>query len=173
MTASGSLHAVRERIAELAMLPGADRQLTTRLRSFRGKASPSSMRFFRSTSPTARTKVQPELRSLTGPIDEDLSDIHPVSGSFCHTLRAEIGVRGQSGADVFEFEVCSPEWLDNELDGYSIRHAGKRLIARRFDPEVVEEYVRKRLLHATGPDWGTVVTKLSEWSRWEFDDYNR
>lgn len=130
------------------------------------------MRFFRSNSATAETKVQPELRSLTGQIDEDLSDVHPVSGSFCHTLRAEIGVRGQSGADAFEFEVCSPEWLDNELESYSILHAGKRLITKRFDPEMVEEYVRKRLLHATGPDWETVATKLGEWSRWEFDNYD-
>ena len=130
------------------------------------------MRFFRSNSATTQAKVQPELRSLTGQIDEDLSDVHPVSGSFCHTLRAEIGVRGQSGAEAFEFEVCSPEWLDTELDNYAIFHAGKRLITKRFNPEEVEEYVRKRLLHATGPDWQTVAAKLGEWSRWEFDNYD-
>ncbi|MCK0128233.1 Imm8 family immunity protein [Erythrobacter sp. F6033] len=119
------------------------------------------------------SKIQPELRSLTGQIDEDLNDLAPVSGSFSHTLRAEIGVRGKEGADVFEFDVCSPEWLDSELNFYSVLPGGPRLITRRFDPEVIENYVRKRLMHATGPDWATVATRIGQWSRWEFEDYNK
>lgn len=118
-----------------------------------------------------RANLQIELRSLTGQFDEDLSNLTPVSGSFCHKLRAEIGVAGEKGADAFEFDVCSPAWLENELDRFPILSGGPRLIAKNFDPAVVEEYVRKRLLHATGPDWATVVTKLGQWSRWEFDSH--
>ncbi|GGB61612.1 hypothetical protein GCM10010833_15770 [Blastomonas aquatica] len=80
-------------------------------------------------------------------------------------------MRGEKGADAFEFDVCSPEWLENELDSFPILSGGPRLITKRFDPVVVEEYVRKRLLHATGPDWQTVATKLGQWSPWEFDSY--
>ncbi|WAC25279.1 Imm8 family immunity protein [Blastomonas sp. SL216] len=118
-----------------------------------------------------RPNLQPELRSLRGQVDEDLSDLTPVSGSFCHTLRAEIGVTGEKGADAFEFDVCSPAWLENELDSLPILSGGSRLIAKRFAPAVVEAYVRKRLLHATGPDWQTIATKLGQWSRWEFDSH--
>ena len=118
-----------------------------------------------------QANLQPELRSLTGQMDEDLSELTPVSGSFCHTLRAEIGAKGEKGADAFEFDVCSPEWLESELDRYSILPGGPRLISKRFDPVAVAEYVSKRLLHAHGPDWETVAAKLGQWSRWEFENY--
>lgn len=120
--------------------------------------------------PTA--KLQPQLRSLMGQIDEELSSLTPVSGSFCHTLRAEIGVQGEKGAEAFEFEVCSPEWLNAELDRYPLIHGGRMLITKRFSPTAVEEYVRKQLLHATGPTWETVAAKLGRWSRWEFENYD-
>lgn len=90
----------------------------------------------------AQVLLQPELRSLTGQIDEDLSELTPVSGSFCHTLRAEIGAKGEKGADAFEFDVCSPEWLERELERYPILPGGPRLIAKRFDPVAIESYVR-------------------------------
>jgi len=117
------------------------------------------------------TKLHPELRALTGQVGDNLSDLAPVSGSFCHTIRAEIGARGEQGADAFEFEVCSPEWLEAELNSYPILHGGRRLITKRFNPVEVEEYVRKRLLHASGPDWETVVARLGQWLRWEFENY--
>ena len=116
-------------------------------------------------------KLYPELRSLTGQIDEELSDLTPVSGSFCHTLRAEVGVRGKKGTDAFEFDVCSPEWLEKELESYPIIPGGPRLITKRFEPAAIEDYVRKRLLHAAGLDWVTIAAKLGQWSRWEFDSY--
>ena len=117
--------------------------------------------------------VQPELRSLTGQWDEDLDELKPVSGSFSHTLRAEIGARGEKGSDAFEFDVCSPEWLENELSSHPIIPGGARLITNRFDPGAVEDYVRKRLLHANGPDWATVAAKLGQWSRWELDSFEK
>ncbi|GGD59617.1 hypothetical protein GRI62_00650 [Erythrobacter arachoides] len=118
-----------------------------------------------------QAKLQPVLRSLTGQFDENLCDLAPVSGSFCHTLRAEIGVQGGSGTDAFAFDVCSPEWLEAKLDNYPVLHGGRTLITKRFDPVAVEECVRKRLLHATGSDWAAVAAKLGEWSRWEFEPH--
>lgn len=136
-----------------------------------GKRPIADMGSSRHLSLMKRALLKPELRSLSGQIDEDLSDLTPVSGSFCHTLRAEIGAKGEKGAEAFEFDVYSPEWLENELESFPILPGGPRLIAKRFDPVVIEEYVRKRLLHATGPDWQTIATKLAQWSRWEFDNY--
>lgn len=115
--------------------------------------------------------LRPELRSLFGQSGENLSELTPIRGCFCHTLRAEIGVAGQRGADAFEFDVCSPEWLETELESYPIIPGGPRLFMLRFDPDAVEAYVRKRLLHANGEDWATVANKVGRWARWEFEDY--
>ncbi|MEL7687078.1 Imm8 family immunity protein [Citromicrobium bathyomarinum] len=118
-----------------------------------------------------RSIIRPELRSLTGQTGEDVSDLFPISGCFNHTLLAEIGPQGMAGADEFQFEVCSPEWLERELDSYLILPGGPRLITKRFEPKTIEEYVQKRLLHAVGADWASVAAKLGQWSRWEFDNY--
>lgn len=112
--------------------------------------------------------MEAELRSLTTQDGEFLTDIRPVGDLFCITIRAEIGSRGSVGADLFDFDVCSPSWLDSELDRYSVLPGGQRLFMRKFDPDVVELYVRKRLRHATGAKWHEIASKIGEWARWEF-----
>ena len=112
-----------------------------------------------------------ELKALSGNIGELLEELQPVRGSFCHTLRAEIGVRGEEGADAFEFDVCSPEYLESETASYPILSGEDLIITRRFDPEQVEQFVRKRLRHTTGKDWGEIAERISKWARWEYGDY--
>ena len=41
---------------------------------------------------------------------------------------------------------------------------------RKFDANAIEEYVRKRIRHATGATWNDVARKIGEWARWEFAD---
>lgn len=45
------------------------------------------------------------------------------------------------------------------------------LIARTFDPQRIEDYVRKRIAQATGDDWLTIAGKIAHWAQWEFEDY--
>ncbi len=41
---------------------------------------------------------------------------------------------------------------------------------RKFDANAIEEYVRKRIRHATGATWNDVARKIGERARWEFAD---
>lgn len=118
-------------------------------------------------------ELQPELRSLTGRLGEDLDQLRPVCGSFCHALRAEVGVKGEEGADGFEFYVCSPEWLQMELENNSLLPGRSRLIANRFEPQAVKQYVITQLHHAKGADWNAVTRRLGLWSNWEFEGADR
>ena len=112
-----------------------------------------------------------ELKTLFGNSGQLLEDLQPIGGSFCHTLRAEIGVHGENGADAFEFDVCSPEFLENETESYPVFSGQNLIITWRFNAEQIEEFVRKRLRHATGKDWHEIAGKISNWARWEFEDY--
>ncbi|QZD88616.1 immunity 8 family protein [Qipengyuania aurantiaca] len=112
-----------------------------------------------------------ELKTLFGNSGELLEELQPIGGCFCHTLRAEIGVRGENGADAFEFDVCSPEFLENETESYPVFSGQNLIITRRFNAEQIEEFVRKRLRHATGKDWNEIAGKINNWARWEFEDY--
>lgn len=120
---------------------------------------------------TTKKLLQAELRALETQSGDQLTEVTPVSGSFCHTLRAEIGISGEVGADAFELDVCSPEWLESELETYPALSGGSRVFMRRFDPEEVETYVRKRLRHAVGDDWQAIAQQIGQWARWEFADY--
>lgn len=115
--------------------------------------------------------MRAELRELVTVEHDDLRAVRPADDAFYVSLRALIGPAGSEGEESFDLDVCSPEWLEAELERYNIVGGRFLLITRNFDAKQVEAYVRKRIAQATGPDWPTVAAKLARWSRWEFEDY--
>jgi hypothetical protein len=114
--------------------------------------------------------MRAELKSLSS-VDVDLRAYAPPDDAFCVGVTAEVGALGEEGADVFQFEVCSPEWLATELQSRSIVSGRHRLFMSRFSYDALEAYVLKRVAQAEGPDWPSVAEKLSRWGYWEFEDY--
>ncbi|MHA6723178.1 Imm8 family immunity protein [Sphingomonas sp. RS2018] len=116
-------------------------------------------------------RMNAALRALMTIDHEPLDSVRPEGVAFCVSLRALVGPAGLPGEESFDFDVCSPEWLAAELDGRAIISGRFLLIARRYDPCRIEDYVRTRVAQASGDDWPTVAGKLARWSHWEFDDY--
>lgn len=114
--------------------------------------------------------MQAELRSLFSSDVDDLRSFAP-GEIFCVSIRALIGPAGLPGEESFDFEICSPAWLAAEVERETMVSGRFRLFMATFDYEAVERYVAKRLAHANGADWPEVATKLTRWSRWEFEDY--
>ena len=112
-----------------------------------------------------------ELRALLTIEHEPLESIQPRSDAFRISLRALVGPVGKPGKESFGFDVCSPARLESELDSHAIVGGRFLLIARDFDPQIIEGYVRKRIAQASGDDWPTVAGKIAGWSHWEFEDY--
>lgn len=115
--------------------------------------------------------MKAELRSIEAPKGEPLDTIRPDSGSFCIPVYALIGPEGEKGEEIFQFEVCSPNWLALELESNPAIWGGRRLIMTQYNPESIETQVRKRLRHAVGDDWSSVAQKIGQWATWEFEDY--
>jgi len=115
--------------------------------------------------------MQAELRRLLTVDHDALDTVQPTTDSFCVSLRALIGPAGSEGEESFDFDVCSPQWLDTELERRSVVSGRVLLIARRFDAQQIEEEVRKRIAQASGHDWPSIASKLARWSQWEFEDY--
>lgn len=82
-----------------------------------------------------------------------------------------VGAEGEEGEDIFQFDVCSPDWLARELEACPAIWGSRLLVLARFDPEAVETQVRKRLRHAVGVDWNSIAQKIGQWATWEFEDY--
>nr|WP_082049244.1 Imm8 family immunity protein [Sphingomonas melonis] len=112
-----------------------------------------------------------ELRALLTLEHEPLESIRPRGDAFCVSIRALVGPAGAPGEESFDFNVCSPAWLDQELNSHAIVEGRLLLIARSFDPQRIEDYVRKRIAQASGDDWLTIAGKIARWAHWEFEDY--
>ncbi|MFG6282689.1 Imm8 family immunity protein [Sphingomonas sp. S6] len=112
-----------------------------------------------------------ELRALLTVEHEPHESIRPGGGAFCVSLRALVGPAGAPGEESFDFKVCSPAWLEYELDSHAIVEGRFLLIARSFDPQRIEDYVRKRIAQASGDDWHTIAGEIARWAQWEFEDY--
>ena len=95
--------------------------------------------------------MRAELKSLSS-VDVDLRTYAPPEDAFCVEVTAEVGALGEKGADMFQFEVCSPEWLQRELQSETIVSGRHRLFMSRFSYDALEAYVLKRVRQAEGPD---------------------
>ena len=114
--------------------------------------------------------MRAELRAL-GSVDVDLRSYVPEEEAFCITVTAEIGAVGEAGADNFDFDVCSPQWLEAALQNDMVVSGRHKLFMSGFNLAALEAYVAKRVRQADGPDWPSIAEKLGRWSRWEFEDY--
>ncbi len=116
--------------------------------------------------------MKAELRALLTVEHEPISTAQPVGAAFRVALRALVGPLGLPGEESFDFAVCSPAWLVAAADGLSIIEGRFLFIARHFDPQRIENYVRQRIEQTSGKDWPEVAGKIARWAHWEFEDYH-
>ena len=114
--------------------------------------------------------MRAELKSLSS-LDVVLETYAPPDDAFCIGVVADVGPLGERGAEMFQFEVCSPAWLEKELQSDNVVLGRHRLFMSNFSYNALETYVLKRVQQAEGPDWPSVAEKLSRWGHWEFEDY--
>lgn len=111
-------------------------------------------------------RMRAELRDLDC-IETDLD--HFEGDAFHITVTATIGIVGEEGADYFTFDVCSPAWLQSELESEPVVSGQYMVIMAEFDFPVLKRFVDKKVSRTEGVDWHSIVQELKVWSRWEFD----
>jgi Immunity protein 8 len=116
--------------------------------------------------------MQAELNGLYTITHDDLREVRPENAAFCIDVRALVGAVGTGGEESFDFEVCSPAWLEQELENDHVVSGRYRLVMKDFNYPLLERYVRNRIAQASGKDWDEVAAKLAGWSKWEFADYS-
>lgn len=116
--------------------------------------------------------IRAELRRLHSPDALDLEHYVPENPEFFGLLvQAMIGSRGSPGEDSFDFMVCTPEWLHNELSRHDYLFGWSHLFVPRYDYNVLWRAIDKLCTRTAGPDWESVATRLARFGAWEFDDY--
>jgi hypothetical protein len=115
--------------------------------------------------------MQGELRSLTTVEGDLIDDLVFVEGEdFEIGLLAEIGPKGEEGAELFYLTALSPSIVGNlAKDGPRfLRHF---LVMKSFDESTAKDAVERLCRRTNGPDWKSVAEKLARYMAWEFEDY--
>ena len=109
--------------------------------------------------------IVPQVRSLTS-VDLEMSATVDPEDCFLG-FEAEIGPKGDEGADLFQFEVATPK---------SLVRGGPRwgrglFIVQAFSMEAVEDALEGLLAHCHRETWQEVAQALNKELLWEFDNY--
>lgn len=90
---------------------------------------------------------------------------------FCVLVRATVGPRGEDGADSFDINVCTPEWLKDQVEQEGFALGLHRLFVKTYDPAQIKKLITKFIERYTGDSWREVAEKISGIAQWEFESY--
>lgn len=117
-------------------------------------------------------KVQAELHWLHSADLWDLKHGMPEDPEcFGISVQAMIGARGEDGEESFDFLVCTPRWLADEVARERYALGRHHLFLPRYDYALMQRAIEDVCARATGPDWDTVAGHLARYGLWEFEDY--
>jgi len=118
------------------------------------------------------------LRSLVSS-NFDLRSFVPADAVFHIPAELEIGPKDESGADIFQIEICSPEWLEAHL-GTSVELVCERpffwtkrpfLVAQKYSYGDLISFVDEFLSEINGAAWEDLAREINKFALGEFDKY--
>lgn len=90
---------------------------------------------------------------------------------FCVLVRAMVGPRGGVGEESFDINVCTPQWLEEQIDGEGFVFGTHRLFVKTYDTLQIKKLITKFIERYSGDSWREVAEKIGPFARWEFEDY--
>ena len=118
------------------------------------------------------------LRSLISS-NVDLKNFSPAGLSFHIPVELEIGSADSYGADIFQIEICSIDWLminSNLLGDLSIdapvSWANRPFpLVNRYSYDEVVFFLQDFLSQIEGATWRDLAEEINKFALWEFDGY--
>lgn len=90
---------------------------------------------------------------------------------FCVLVRAMVGPRGGEGEESFDINVCTAEWLKDQVGREGFVLGLHRLFVNTYDPAQIKKLLTTFIERYSGDSWREVAEKISRVARWEFEDY--
>jgi hypothetical protein len=116
--------------------------------------------------------MKAKLKRLHSPDVDDLKRFTSATPDvFSFLLQIIVGPLGEEGEESFDVIVCTPLWLQREVEREGIIMGRHYLFVNTYDYDRLENYIRSRCEEATGTSWQEIAQKLSRLGRWEFEDY--
>lgn len=114
-----------------------------------------------------------EVRHLLTPdIDPD-TFVPDDPDRFVFLVQMLAGPLGERGEESFQFLVCTPGWLQEQVERDGAMNGRHHVIVTTFNWPYLQDYFDRLVERCTGEDWNEVATKLSRYGYWEFEDYRQ
>jgi len=113
--------------------------------------------------------IIPVLRGINCFDVENLESYRPASSSFSLIIEVDVGTSNHDGTDIFQFRVCTAEWLQEKYYDEIVFLRGVILVTN-FSYPVLRQRIEKLVKSISADDWKEYATKLSRWGQWEFED---
>ncbi|MEZ0096331.1 Imm8 family immunity protein [Streptacidiphilus sp. EB129] len=72
------------------------------------------------------------------------------------------------GEESFQFIVCTPGWLQDQVDRDGPMPGAHHVIVGTFDWPALKTFFQRLVSQCAGADWNEAATKLSRYSLYEF-----
>lgn len=95
------------------------------------------------------------------------------SENFSILVRAMVGPRGGEGEESFDMNVCTPQWLEEQVEREGFVLGTHRLFVRTYDTAQIKKLITKFIERYSGDSWRDVAEKISRIGHWEFEDYKQ
>lgn len=85
-------------------------------------------------------------------------------------IEASFGLPESEGADQFTFQIVTPNWLGQNCkhdEAVLLRH---KILVKEWNPNLIKNRLEKLGSSVSGSTWEQVVSKLSRYGYWEFED---
>jgi hypothetical protein len=116
--------------------------------------------------------MQSEVKSIISVEIADFNTYRPIDEkSFSFLLTVAVGPKDTMEEELFDIEVCTPQWL---MENHNLREIvlGKhKLIVFEFNMQGILEKINDLFGRCNGKDWNEIAIKLSRIGHWEFEDY--
>ncbi len=90
---------------------------------------------------------------------------------FCVLLQVMVGPRNDKGEESFDIKVCSPKWLEQEVEREGFVLGMHKLIVAEYNPVQIRKVLIKFFERYSGDSWREIALKLGRMGSWEFEDY--
>ena len=86
-------------------------------------------------------------------------------------VRMYVGPADGPGDESFDVLVCTPQWLQAQIESDGPQIGRHRLIVFPFELREAMAFLQRRVEQLEAPDWSQLGAKIGRLGYWEFEDY--
>jgi Immunity protein 8 len=103
---------------------------------------------------------------------KNLSNFSPSSpNNFCIWLTLGIGPLNAEGSHLYQLGICTPTWLDNQIQNDGPISGRHMLLVNSFDEVEIRTFIIKTIEKCDSGDWAKTSIVLARHFAWEYEDY--